>query len=231
MPRRFRITRVVLADQVTALLQERILDRGYAPGEKLNIDALSREFEVSSSPIREALTRLSALGLVTASSFAGFSVTPVPDRAWFEQLRDYRIVAEGWAARQLARRRTPVAITRMEDSLFIMQGGTLGTKARNYMPVSRADEAFHGAMLDAAGNAILAHSVRTLRPHLHHARLFAQAPQDIEPLIIEHRAILGAIIAGDEDAAAAALETHLRASWQRYDGWRSEAAPRIKENA
>jgi Bacterial regulatory proteins, gntR family len=55
------VTRIALTDQVTAILQERIFDRAYEPGEKLNIDALGREFDVSSSPIREALTRLSAL--------------------------------------------------------------------------------------------------------------------------------------------------------------------------
>jgi DNA-binding GntR family transcriptional regulator len=216
------VARVALTDQVTSILQERILDRAYAPGERLNIDALSREFSVSSSPIREALTRLSAVGLVTATSFAGFSVTPVPSRHWFEQLRDFRIIAEGAAARELARRRSPEALARMTESLQSMEGETFGTQARDFIPLSRADEIFHEAMLDASGNEILAQSVRGLRPHLHHARLFSRVPQFIEPLIAEHRAILDAIVAGDPDAAGAALEAHLVASWERYDGWRTE---------
>ena len=213
------IARVALAEQVTSLLQERILDRVYQPGERLNIDALSRELEVSSSPIREALTRLSAMGFVIATSFSGFSVTPVPSREWFEQLLEYRILAEGWAASQLARRRTPEAIARMTDSLNAMQGERLGRHARDYMPANRADEAFHETMLDNCGNEILAQSVRNLRPHLHHARLFSKMPQNIAPVIQEHRAILNAIMAGDEVGASAALQSHLRASWQRYDGW------------
>jgi DNA-binding GntR family transcriptional regulator len=213
------VTRVVLTDQVTAILQERIFDRAYEPGEKLNIDALSREFEVSSSPIREALTRLSALGLVTSTSFAGFSVTPVPNRHWFEQLRDYRIIVEGWAARDLARRRPPEAIARMSDSLLAMEGETLGRHARDYIPVSREDEIFHEAMMEASGNDILVQTLRNLRPHLQHARLYSRVPQNIDPLIAEHRAILDAIIAGDPDAAGAALEAHLTASWSRYDDW------------
>jgi len=57
MNRKPVLARVALVDQVTAFLMERVLDRVYVPGEKLNIDALSREFEVSSSPIREALTQ------------------------------------------------------------------------------------------------------------------------------------------------------------------------------
>jgi DNA-binding GntR family transcriptional regulator len=216
------VSRVALADQVTAILQERIFEGAYAPGERLNIDALSREFDVSSSPIREALTRLTGIGLVAATSFAGFTVAPVPTRQWFEQLRDYRILAEGWAARELARRQTPEAIERMTESLLSMEGETLGQHARDFIPVNRADEIFHEAMLDASGNEILAQSVRNLRPHLHHARLFSRVPQDIEPLIAEHRAILDAILAGNPEAAGAALEAHLTASWKRYDGWRAD---------
>lgn len=213
------VTRVALTDQVTSILQERIFDRAYEPGEKLNIDALAREFDVSSSPIREALTRLSAMGLVTATSFAGFSVTPVPNRQWFEQLRDYRIVVEGWAARELARRQPAVPIARMTESLLAMEGETLGRHARDYIPVSREDEIFHEAMAEASGNDIMVQSLRNLRPHLQHARLYSHVPQNIDPLIAEHRAILDAVIAGDPDAAGAALEAHLIASWSRYDDW------------
>jgi DNA-binding GntR family transcriptional regulator len=214
------LSRVALSDQVMQLIQERILDRVYAPGERLNIDALTREFNVSSSPIREALTRLSALGLVTSSPFA---VAPVPSREWFEQLRDYRILSEGWAARQLARHRPAEAIERMTHSLRTMERGTLGSRASEYFAANnRADEAFHGAMLEAAGNEILAQTVKSLHPHLHHARLFSEVPQSVEPVLEEHRQILSAIVSGNEDAAAEALEKHLRGSWKRYDDWAAE---------
>jgi DNA-binding GntR family transcriptional regulator len=216
------LARVVLTDQVTALLMERILDRAYAPGEKLNIDALSREFEVSSSPIREALTRLAALGLVASASFTGFSVACEPSREWFEQLRDFRILNEGWAARQLARSRDAHAIARMRESIKSMEADPPRGQARDYVAVSRADEAFHEAVLEGAGNEILAHAVRSLHPHLHHARLFSRIPHDIAPMLDEHRVILEAIIRGDEDGAQAAVQAHLQTSWSRYNGWHAD---------
>lgn len=211
-------SRVALSDQVTQLILDRILDRVYEPGMRLNIDALSREFKLSSSPIREALMRLSALGLVTSSPFA---VAPVPTREWFEQLLTYRIVAEGWAARQVALKRPRDAIEKMTQALRAMERGALGQRgASDYFAANnKADETFHQAMLDGAGNEIMAQSIRNLHPHLHHARLFSEAPQDIVPVIEEHRNILTAIVAGDGDAAAAALEQHLRTSWTRYDAW------------
>ncbi len=218
MDRKPILARVALVDQVMALLMERILDRAYAPGAKLNIDALSRELGVSSSPIREALTRLSALGLVASASFTGFSVAPEPSREWFEQLRDFRILNEGWAARRLARCRDPHAIARMRDSIEAMEGEPPRGQPQDYVGASRADEAFHEAILEASGNEILAQAVRSLHPHLHHARLFARSPHDIAPMLVEHRAILDAIERGDEDAAQAALEAHLKTSWRRYNG-------------
>lgn len=218
------LARVALVDQVTAVLMERILDRAYAPGEKLNIDALSREFAVSSSPIREALTRLSVLGLVALASFTGFSVAPEPTREWFEQLRDFRILNEGWAARQLARSRDPVAIARMRGSIESMAGDPPRGQVQDYVGASRADEIFHDAMLEAAGNEILSQAVRALHPHLHHARLFSRIPHDIAPMLDEHRAILDAITRGDEDCAQAAVEAHLQTSWRRYNGWHADGA-------
>lgn len=212
------LARVALVDQVTALLTQRILDRAYAPGAKLNIDALARELEVSSSPIREALTRLAALGLVVAASFTGFSVAPEPPREWFEQLRDFRILNEGWAARHLARTRPAEPIAAMRASIEAMESAFAddATLDHDYTGTSRLDEAFHEALLSACDNAILAQAVRNLHPHLHHARLFNSRPHDIKPVIEEHRAILEAIIRGDEAAAQAAVAHHLGTSWRRY---------------
>ena len=215
------VSRAVLADQLTDLLEERILDRVYEPGERLNIDELCREFGLSSSPVREALTRLTGAGLVTSLSFAGFSVAPLPSRVWFEQLRDYRIVTEGWAARVVARQRPASIIKRMEATLHQMSAQIIGRRARNFLAANRTDEAFHEAMLEGCDNELLAKSVRGLRPHLQHARLFDHVPQDIRPVIVEHGRLLNAISAGDEDAADAALRDHLVASWERYAAWSS----------
>ena len=56
----------MLLEQVYELLKEQIIDRVYGPGDKLNIDAIAREMKVSSTPVREALARLVAEGLVAA---------------------------------------------------------------------------------------------------------------------------------------------------------------------
>ncbi|MCX5495728.1 GntR family transcriptional regulator [Kaistia dalseonensis] len=223
------LNRVVLVDQVSALLTRRILDREYEPAARLNIDALARELQVSTSPIREALSRLTAIGLVASASFSGFSVAPEPSRAWYEQLRDFRILNEGWAAQCLAQRADRSVIERMRRCVDEMERGVTRDEAgaSDYLSVSRLDAEFHDTLLDECGNPILAQSLRNLHPHLHHARLFRSLPHDIRPVVDEHRAILDAIETGDRHRAQLAVEAHLVNSWNRYCREATASGPRL----
>ncbi len=63
-PRPGVITPRLIADDVYGQLMRLIIDGHVEPGQTLGIDALAREFGVSSSPVREALARLEATGLV-----------------------------------------------------------------------------------------------------------------------------------------------------------------------
>lgn len=222
MQNKKKVVRTILADQVHQILQERILDQQYLPGERLNIDTLARELGTSSSPVREALARLSAEGLVSSSSFMGFSVAPIRSRQWYEQMVQYRILIEGWAAREAARLRPAEPLEAMAKSLEILESGCFGPLMRNFDAANKADQAFHIAMMEAAGNQVIIQAIRDLRPHLHHARLFSKVHQDIGPTASEHRRILDAIVRGDEDEAAIAVEDHLMTAWSRYDEWTSE---------
>lgn len=217
-----RISRRVLADQVHEILTERILDQVYRPSERLNIDALARELGVSSSPVREALTRLTAEGLVTSSSFIGFAVAPMPDEAWFDELYDYRELVETWAARALAEKRPDAIVAQLESAVAALEQGTYGASFRDYRSAHDADEAFHRTLIEAAGNRVIAKTYRELNPHLHHARLYPSRPQDVGLVVAEHRAVLDAIKQGNQDAAAAAMQAHLELSRARLLGSRSE---------
>lgn len=213
-----RISRRVLADQVHEILTERILDRVYQPGERLNIDALARELGVSSSPVREALTRLTAEGLVSSSSFIGFAVAPMPDGAWFDELYDYRELVETWAVRIVATLRPSAVLANLNAAVAALEQGTYGSSFRDYRTAHDADEAFHRILIEAAGNRVVAKTYRELNPHLHHARLYMSRPQDVALVVAEHRAILEAIDKGDADAAAAAMLSHLKLSRARLLG-------------
>jgi len=217
-----RISRRVLADQVHEILTERILDRVYSPDEHLNIDKIARELGVSSSPVREALSRLTAEGLVTSSSFIGFAVAPMPDAAWFEELYDYRELVETWAVRIVADLRSSAVLAGLHAAVATLEQGSYGPSFRDYCRAHDADEAFHRLAIEATRNRVVARTFRELNPHLHHARLYMSHPQNVDLVVAEHRAILHALDRGDGEEAAAAMRSHLRLSRARLLGGPSE---------
>jgi DNA-binding GntR family transcriptional regulator len=211
-----KIGRVVLGDQVYEAIKERILDQAYAPGEKLNIDGLVREFEVSSTPIREALTRLVAEGLVSASPFVGFATAALPDHQYYEDLYVFRCLIEPWAAAEAARRQLkPEILKSLREAVNAMMADPPSREYRSHRAFTEADDCFHKTIVAAAGNSVALKSFEDLHFHLHISRLYISREQDVAVTHAEHFQIVDAIEAGDPDAAANAMRQHLNGSYER----------------
>jgi DNA-binding GntR family transcriptional regulator len=84
-----------------AELRERILSGAYSPGFRLVIDTLAEELEVSTLPIREAIRRLEAEGLVVFRANAGAQVAPA-DPGLFEEMIVSQALLEGFATAEAA---------------------------------------------------------------------------------------------------------------------------------
>src|SRR5262245_38687980 len=91
-----------MAVDVYEALKAMIMDGALPPGERVNLDEAARRLEVSQSPVREALARLEAEGLVIKEAFRGYSTTPQLTRAELVDLFDFRFVVEPWAAARAA---------------------------------------------------------------------------------------------------------------------------------
>src|SRR5919202_2566625 len=96
------LRRLTLTDDVYEAVKSLIMDHRLAPGERVTIDALARQLEVSPTPVREALARLEADGLVRKRPLAGYTATPLLTRAEFEELFEMRMLLEPAAARRAA---------------------------------------------------------------------------------------------------------------------------------
>lgn len=211
-----KIERIVLGDQVYEAIKERILDQAYTPGEKLNIDGLVRELEVSSTPIREALTRLVAEGLVRAAPFLGFAIAALPDRAYYEDVYSFRGVIEPWAAAEAARRQPGPDIAKaLRHEVEAMMAGAPSREYRSHRAFTEADDRFHRIIMAAAGNQVALKSYDDLHFHLHISRLYLNREQDLGLTHAEHFRIVDAIAAGDAEAAADAMRQHLAGSYER----------------
>src|ERR1700688_191150 len=78
--------RQILAGEVYEYIKNQLMDQQIQPGGRINIDQLARQLQVSQTPIREALARLEAEGLMTKEPLRGYSSTPLLDPASFQQL-------------------------------------------------------------------------------------------------------------------------------------------------
>src|SRR4051812_43251817 len=70
-----RPSRSVLSDETYDALRIMLLDHTIPPGQRINIDSIARELDVSQTPVREALARLEADDLVVKQPLRGYSAT------------------------------------------------------------------------------------------------------------------------------------------------------------
>jgi DNA-binding GntR family transcriptional regulator len=87
------------AEMLYERFKQCIIDRQWLPGQQLNIDRLAREYNVSITPVREALARLAADKLVVATQHRGYTVAPPPSTARMAELFAVRLLLEPPAAR------------------------------------------------------------------------------------------------------------------------------------
>ncbi len=151
-----RAKRSTLAEQTYDALREQIVDQKLLPGTRLNIDALAREMEVSSSPIREALVRLEAERLIVSELYTGYSVAPHPTAQYLSALLDYRILVEGYCADIGARERSPLIIGGLRRELKKMsEAPKIGQHYREFKRFVGADAKFHQILVESAHNPVI----------------------------------------------------------------------------
>jgi DNA-binding GntR family transcriptional regulator len=203
-----------MVDDVYERLKSLVLDHVVEPGARINVDALTRVFAVSQTPIREALARLEAEGLVVKEPLRGFRASPLLSNAEFEELYDFRLLLEPWAAARAAERLAPDAAAALEDELESWTAAPEGSGYLDYRELSAHDARFHGRIVALAENGPLSTAYERMHAHLHLFRLNYERTIGNEA-IREHRAIVAAIVAADPDAAAGAMRQHLTASRDR----------------
>ncbi len=198
------IARGVLSDAVKERLLAGILDGTWPPGSRIVETRVARELGTSQAPVREALRDLEALGVVEISPFRGARVRrPSLD----ELLEAYVVRAELEAL--AARLAMPglggddhagLAAPLDEMLRCAADGDTLAEAA--------ADAAFHGYLVDQAGNGTLRRVWGTLEPYSRTYINMAVPGGDRQLMAELHRPILDAVRSGDATLAEAAIRQH-----------------------
>ncbi len=197
------------SDRAYERLRAEILDWRLEPGTVLAEVEQAARLGVSRTPLREALARLLADGLVESQSARGLVVSSASIENVVE-LFEVRAALEGQAAALAARRRAPEVFQGLRDEL-LGAGALLSGRDRGayYDLVRRLDDAID----EAAGNAYLAGELKALRTHLHRIRrLSSDDAARLEQATAEHLAIVDAILSGDPELARSATLVHLQRS-------------------
>ncbi|MGH1482237.1 MAG: GntR family transcriptional regulator [Geminicoccales bacterium] len=191
------------SDPIYVELKERILT-GEIPGDTpLRQDDLAAQFGVSKIPVREALRRLEAEGLVTFRARRGAAVRKFSETDIL-QLMDIRVALEC--------RALELAIPNMISTDFTVAGDLLNDYAAgaNLAAWSDMNLRFHGVLYEPCGNPELMNMISGLQQKLgKFLRLLVTEASGLERPIREHAEILAACEQGDVDRAVSTLKTHI----------------------
>lgn len=200
-------------DAVLGLLMDRVID----PGARVNIDAVARDLDVSPTPVREALTRLEAEGLVAKRALKGYVAAPLLDARGLRDLYDMRELLEPEAARRASGRIDDETEAELTESVAQMRAASdpdEDERFRNYRRFIDEDLHFHHLIAENADSPLLAEAIVRLRSHMHLYRLDFR--HDFEDdTVSEHESILDALRRRDPDAAAEAMRAHIAQSYER----------------
>ena len=206
--------RAPVGDHVYEALLTRLISLKIAPGARINVDGLVKEFGVSQTPIRAALVRLEAEGLVVKTHLIGYSAAPLPSRRRFEQMFELRILLEPVSAAKAARALTSADLAALEELHAAMARPSSDDIRLAYGKFATWDAAFHARVAMAGGSEVIAETLTRLHTHMHLFRLLFHS-RVTEEAIREHAEVLAALNAADADGAQAAMKRHIEASQRR----------------
>jgi DNA-binding GntR family transcriptional regulator len=190
---------------IVGRLRDDILARRVAPGARLVEGELTARFSVSRGPVREALRRLSAEGLIEHWPHRGALVRRLTLRE-IRELFEIRVEMEALAARLAAAAESPERRQRFIPSIKPIYAEA----PRRPCEYLEENAAFHDAVMALGGNLQL----RDLATRLQLPLIMAQVgdvltPDVLEASVREHRAIAQAILDRDAAAASARMRDHL----------------------
>lgn len=195
-----------VSERIYLALRQEIMRCEIVPGTMLDTVAIARRYEVSKTPVRDAMQKLAADGLVTILPRSGYRVADITFQAVHEIL-DLRAAIGPHAARQAARYATATDITELRRIVgeygAPLDVGTMQQVARR----------FHVAIARCSRNKRVVSLSESLFDELERLLRFAidfsvKAGEHSD----EHTALVDAIEAGDGERAAAIEAAHIRSS-------------------
>jgi DNA-binding GntR family transcriptional regulator len=208
--------RRTLAEELRSQLADEIVRGALVPGSALDEMELARRFQVSRTPVREAIRQLAASGLVDARAHRG-AVVAQPDEerliGMFEAMAELEALCAKLAAeRMTGSERQTLEIVHKEMRALIHVGDP--------QRFHEVNEAFHGAIYTGAHNTYLAELTLATRVRV---QPFRRAQfRNLGRLAkshVEHDQVVTAILRGDRERAASAMYAHILTVREEYESY------------
>jgi len=204
------LNRTMLHEQIKDVLLARILEGGYAPGQRIVELQVAQEFGVSQAPVREALRELEALRLIVSEPHRGARVREVTARELAE-IYPVRAALEEEAARTAA----------------VRLGGNVAALEREYKAMGKAaahnnahqlvahDVAFHRVIVEGSGNQTLLEIWTSLRVEARTVITLVKDRPDLRDVAEMHAPLIEAFRSQDPVACAQMMREHVEhfAKW------------------
>ncbi len=218
------ISDTALVDRLAATIQARVLSGEFASGSRLRQESLASEFGVSRTPVREALRKLQASGIVQVEPNRGATVR-APSAREVREAYEVRAELEGLAAALASSRCRDEDLRRLRDAQALFEEssqrlrtwkqGTAGGAApppRAHADWIRGNDLFHLVIQDAAGNQRLRGTLADL--HRSFPRdltwiVLGESSHLLDENVAQHAAVLDAIERRDAEAARHRMVDHV----------------------
>ncbi len=210
------------ASELVPVLEQEIVTGALKPGTRLDETLLAERFGVSRTPIREALTRLAAAGLVEIRPRRGAIVATITIR---DLMNMFEVMAnlEGVCARLAARRITP---EEKEELIAVQEACAALSETDRFDDYYQLNVVLHNLIYKASHNNYLEKQTRELRARLApHRRLQVRIPGRIKTSSDEHGELVAAILAGDADLAEKLTRDHVTIQGERFTDFLSTLPP------
>ena len=194
------------AERVYTHVKEAVLHRRYEGGTLLTEGDLADEVGVSRTPVREALLRLEAEGLLKLYPKKGALVLPVSAQE-IADVVETRLLVEQHAVRKVL----PAPAHLLERLEELLREHEEHRRTGDLAAASAADRCFHAEIVRAAGNTILSQLYDQMRDRQLRmgVEIMRVAPERVARNITEHAEILAALRSGDAEKAAATVQRHV----------------------
>jgi DNA-binding GntR family transcriptional regulator len=198
-------------DIALAVLRERIASGDLQPGQRLRVEELAEELGMSPTPIREALRVLQADGMLQYKPHHAVVVADV-STAEIDEIYLLRSVLEPLATELAAPRLTSAGLAQLTRLQTEYERAYDGGNERS---MTKLNASWHWAIYDAADSKLLGMFIRRLWDSFPW-RTIGSLPGRADSIVIEHRAILSALIERDGTAAASHMRQHITESGNHF---------------